>query len=118
MARKATIIHTECGTRLKILLEEYDMTQAKLSDIANVSRVFINRIIRGKANMTEAVAENLVKAFPQENPTTLKEWLLCRRQTRQNLKQVCHTDYEKGYYEGLSKAIDVIKELIGEEVHC
>lgn len=78
MARKKAPINLKSCERLKTLLDEYNMSQAKLCRVADISTTHVNRIIKGKENLTDAMAEIIAKAFPEENPELLQEWLMGR----------------------------------------
>ena len=88
MGKRKQIRHEEYGIRLRELLKEYNMTQEQLSKKTNVSRVHINQVINGKAMLTEVIADELVKGFPEEDPVLLKDWIMGKRKTRGELRSI------------------------------
>lgn len=88
MGKRKQIRHEEYGIRLRELLKEYNMTQEQLSKKTNVSRVHINQVINGRAMLTEVIADELVKGFPEEDPVLLKDWIMGKRKTRGELKSI------------------------------
>lgn len=91
MARKKASINLKSCERLKSLLDEYNMSQAKLCRMADISTTHINRIVRGKENLTDTIAGLIVTAFPDENPDLLHEWLMGRKDFRDTKGQLADT---------------------------
>ena len=116
MARKAQIVYKKSGQRLKQLLDEYDMTQTQLSEIENVglSRTTINQVIKGHKTLSEASANEIVQAFPNENPKLLKEWLMGRTDYR-NTKEQLFSTMDEVHREGslLSAGLSAFANLCG-----
>lgn len=72
MGRPKAIVNTERGRRLKILIEEQDTTGTALASDIPVSQQTVSKIINGKANLTDAVADRVIELYPQYR----KEWLM------------------------------------------
>lgn len=67
MGRKKVKINPECGKRLKIILEEQNITQKNLSEMINLSQQTISQIIQGKATLTAENVDRIISLFPQYN---------------------------------------------------
>lgn len=64
MGRKPVPIKTIRGARLKMLMEEQELTQTRLSKITGIDQRLISKIINGKANLTEENARWITEKFP------------------------------------------------------
>ncbi len=64
MARKPVKINALRGKRLKTLCDEQGISQAKLSEMINISQQTISKIVNGNANLTEATARRISEVFP------------------------------------------------------
>lgn len=114
MGRKASQIDLKRCKRLKLLLDDYGMSQVKLWELTGVSKTQINRIVREKQNLTDAIAEEIVKAFPEEQPHMLKEWLMGRKDYRSTKEQFFNA-IDEVHQEGelLSEGLSAFAELSG-----
>ena len=75
MQRKSAEIKESSIERVSQLITEYfEGKQTKLSDAAGISTVQINRIVKGKAGLTEYVARQIAAAVPDES--IRYQWLL------------------------------------------
>lgn len=64
MGRKKTEINQECGKRLRQLLSERGMDQRELADKLNYTKEHISYVINGHRNLTQDMAEAIVKIYP------------------------------------------------------
>jgi len=72
MARKQTEVNPIRGERLRSLLGRHGMEQQELANRIGYTKEHISYIINGKRNLTQEVAEAIVKIFPE----TRIGWLL------------------------------------------
>ena len=114
MARPKVKVFSESGQRLNRLLTDYKMKQTHLAEITVVSRTTINQIINGRINLSDEIADEIVKAFPDEDPTLLHDWLMGRINYR-NIRQQLQDAMDEVHTEGnlLSIGLMAFAELSG-----
>lgn len=72
MSRPKTEINKIPGQRLKVIIEEQEISQSELSRQIHLSQQTISRMIKGLASVTEQTADSVIKLFPQYR----KSWLM------------------------------------------
>ena len=84
MSKKKEKINPERGLRLKQLLRAENVSQAKLSEKIHISQQYISQISTGKAQLTEHIAQDVAKLFPEKD--LLYKWLLCEEDYKSTLE--------------------------------
>lgn len=86
MPRTKEKINPERGKRLKRLLKEENLSQGKLSEKIHISQQYISQVVTGKAPLTDHIAYDTAKLFPEKN--LLYKWLICEEEFESSLEKL------------------------------
>lgn len=105
MARKKAKVDVRGGERLKCLLEKNNMSQTELSRKTGISKYWINRMVNGNGNITQAVAEEIARAISPEDSKSVEEWLT----VKSGANEISITI-------GVDEIRDMVIKMISEEI--